>query len=338
MADDTHDSLAKALAGIVARQGEAVLEDRRKVTALLADTLPDSGRETRLLGIAVDNGAVRAISRARLDQVELEIDRHAQRIDRDLGVRKTIVVPVLRAVAYATGRGALPSMLPAIETTSQARANPRAAPASEDSWIGVSAGPAPAAPTPAAPPPSPAVLPQPAPAAAPAKQQPAPGAGSDPEPPASAAAPAPSPVTARKEPMGLGGWLIAWPVVVVAADWWLAERAVRLFNLINYCSSSRDTGDVRSELYLVTTLVIALALASLPVLWLHVRRVRSARIGSCLWLIACACLPAYEDGLRVCANARLRTSELEIGVPIVIAVVGVAYFLFSRRSRNTFVR
>src|SRR5690349_10050959 len=110
MADDVHDALAKALSHIRTRFGEGALQDRRRVLALLSDSLSGAQREIRLVGIAIDNGAAQAIGTARLDQVELEIDRYAQRVDADLGIRKAVMVPVLRAVAFASGRGTLPSM------------------------------------------------------------------------------------------------------------------------------------------------------------------------------------------------------------------------------------
>lgn len=136
MADDIHDALARALADIRTRLGENVLEDRRRVVALLSDNLPGAAREIRLMGIAIDNGAVQAIRTTRPDRVEFEIDRYAQRVDTDLGIRKAIMVPVLRAVAFATGRGALPS---------------GHAPA-EASWVGVTDAPAALlAPSPASP-------------------------------------------------------------------------------------------------------------------------------------------------------------------------------------------
>jgi hypothetical protein len=110
MADDIHDELAKALSDIRARLGEGALADRRKVVALLSDGLPRAQREIRLVGIAIDNGAAQAIATAPLDRVEFEIDRYAQRVDADLGIRKAVMVPVLRAVAFAARRGALPSL------------------------------------------------------------------------------------------------------------------------------------------------------------------------------------------------------------------------------------
>jgi hypothetical protein len=156
MADDIHDALAKTLADIRTRLGEGAFEDRRRVLALLSDMLPGANRQIRLLGIAIDNGAVRAIATSRQEQAALEIDRHAQRVDADLGIRKAIMVPVLRAVAYAVGRGFLPSTY-APEAASEVVVRPAAR---EEEWVGLAdetpPAPAPAVPKRASAPPPPA--------------------------------------------------------------------------------------------------------------------------------------------------------------------------------------
>jgi len=150
MAEDIHDALARTLADIRTRLGADAFEDRRRALALLSDMLPGATRQIRLLGIAFDNGAVRAIATARPDQAELEIDRHAQRVDAEIGVRKAIMVPVLHAVAYAAGRGGLPSSYTPIDPSVVVMhpAPPRQAPPPPP------VAPPPVAPPPAAPPPA----------------------------------------------------------------------------------------------------------------------------------------------------------------------------------------
>jgi hypothetical protein len=306
MADDIHDALAKALADIRTGLGEAALGDRRKVIALLSDTLPGAARQIRLVGIAIDNGAVHAIGAARLDRVEFEIDRHAQRADTDLGIRKAIMVPVLRAVAFATDRSALPSTYAPPDATSMV-VERRSAPA-EDSWVGVTEAP----PSQQAPPPAP----------------PVPSAPS----PARATAP-------RAEPTGLGGWLIVWPpallLLALGLGWIAVLGVARLISVLSAASHM-----VRVGLAVLPVAMAALAALSVVVLWLHFRRSRRARLAYCLWLLALGGLPWAADGTRLTymsGDVMLMPWWL-LYPPLVVTAVGLGYFLLSRRVRNTFVR
>jgi len=327
MADDTHDALARALADIRKRLGEGGLEDRRKVLALLSDTLPGAARQIRLVGIAIDNGAVRAIGTARLDRVDVEIDRHAQRVDNDLGIRKAIMVPVLRAVAFATDRSGLPSTYPPADAISMV-VDRRAPPPAEEAWVGVTELPAsrptlaPAPPPPAPPPVQPAPL---APAPSPVFQPP-------PVPPT----PQPAP---RAPPQGLGGWLIVWPPLLLLLALGIGYISVlgvaRLVSVL-----AEDMSYVQPGLIVMPLAMAALAALSAIVLWLHFSRSRRARIAYCLWLIALAGLPFAADGTRLTAmdNDYLLMPWWLVFPPLGLAVIGLAYFLFSRRVRNTFVR
>jgi hypothetical protein len=319
MPDDIHDTLARALADIGGRLGAAAFEDRRKVLALLADAMAGHNRQLRLLGIAFDNGAVRAIATARADQVDLEIDRHAQRVDADLGIRKSITVPVLRAVAFAAGRGGLPSLYAPAESSDVARP----APVPEESWIGVTRDP---------PSPAPVIAPPPgfAPAAAPAPQ-PAPLAPA----PSPSSPPAPQPA-ARPEPRGLGGWLIAWPVVLLLLGAVLGLVGVE--GVVTILAIARDGN---FQLLLPDLLILAPAMAvlgalALLLLWLHFRRSRRARLANGLWLIALAGLLVY--GTAFANQSAFFMPWWVAAPPLAVCVIGLGYFLRSRRARNTFVR
>ena len=319
MSEDIHDALAKTLAGIRQRLGEGGFGDRRKVLALLADALPGHNRQLRLLGIAFDNGAVQAIAASRRDQTALEIDRHAQRVDADIGIRKAIMVPVLRAVAYATDRGPLPSTYPSSPEVSEV-VDRRAAP--EESWVGLADEPPPP-PTP----PSPVVSAPPTPASVPA---PAPVAATTPPSPI----PAPGP-----ELKGLGGWLIAWMAWLVVAAIGLGGYGVmagmRLLDLL----FSDESMIINNGLIILPPALLALGIATLVVLLLVVRRSRYVRVAYCLWLVPMALLPIYADGLSLTAvDGDVIELGLLIAIPIAISIAGVVYFLRSRRVRNTFVR
>jgi hypothetical protein len=332
MAEDIHDALAKTLASIRQRLGAGAFDDRRKVLALLADMLPGHNRLVRLLGIAFDNGAVQAIASARREQAELEIDRHAQRVDADIGIRKAIMVPVLRAVAYAADRGALPSTYPAPQAESEV-VGQRAA--SEESWVGLADPPPPPAPAPAAPPraapaPTPPVAvapPTPAPAPAPVATPPVP-------PPAT-----PVPRVPGDAPKGLGGWLLAplaW--LVVSATGLIGCGLMTGSQLLDLLFSDEST-IIEPGLFILPPLLLALGIVTLVVLLLFVRRSSVTRLAYCLWLVPMAALPVYADGLRLTA---IDDDTIELGllvaIPIAISIAGVVYFLRSRRVRNTFVR
>ena len=333
MADDIHDLLARTLASIRQRLGEAAFEDRRKVLALLADAMPGNNRLLRLLGIAFDHGSVQAIAAARRDQAELEIDRHAQRVDADIGIRKTIMVPVLRAVAYAADRGALPSTYPLPAALSEV-VDQRAV--LEESWVGLADdAPPPSAPTlaptPAPPPPSAA----PAAPAAVIPPPPAPVPAATPvSPKPTSAMPAPGP-----EPKGIDRWLagwLAWLVVsAIGLGGYGVMTGIRLLNLV----FSDESMIVLPGLVILPPVLLALAIVTLVVLLLFVRRSRYARVAYCLWLVPMAALPFFANGLELTAivNDHISLGPL-VAIPIAISIAGIVYFVCSRRARNTFVR
>ena len=331
MSEDIHDTLAKTLAAIRQRLGEGAFDDRRKVLALLADAMPGHNRQLRLLGIAFDHGAVQAIAAARRDQAALEIDRHAQRVDADIGIRKAIMVPVLRAVAYAANRGALPSTYPPSPEVSQV-VDQRAAP--EESWVGLADDPPPA-PTPPPhaappPPPPPPVVSTPPPVPAPALVRVA-----TPAPPMAKLVPrAPG-----EEPKGVGGWLAAWLAWLILSALGLmgygVTSGIRLLDLL----FSDESMIVQGGLIVLPPLLLGLGIATFVVLLLFVRRSHYTRWAYCLWLVPMALLPIFADGLSLTA---IDGDTIELGpliaIPISISIGGVAYFLRSRRVRNTFVR
>jgi len=112
MAGQVYDALAEALLSLVKRAEDGKLTDRRRIAALLSDLVPDGGREIRVLMWAFDNALFDVIESAQADNVGLEIDRLAIRIENNLGARKDIAMGVLQAAAHALGRGPLPSAWP----------------------------------------------------------------------------------------------------------------------------------------------------------------------------------------------------------------------------------
>jgi hypothetical protein len=105
----TPDDFARELADLAHRFGPDGLNDRKRVVALLADRLTDAARDVRIVGVAIDNGAVVALRATAIDGIGVEIDRLAARIENHIGTPKALTLPILRALAYGLGRGALPS-------------------------------------------------------------------------------------------------------------------------------------------------------------------------------------------------------------------------------------
>ncbi|HEX2885545.1 rhodanese-like domain-containing protein [Vineibacter terrae] len=135
MAADSYDALAKVLRELPDRFGAAVFSDRRRVVSVLSDRVPEARREIKVLGSAIDDGVFDALSNARPEQIGLEIDRLAARIETNLGIRSDIALPVVRACAHGLGRGPLPS-----EYGMVAPAQPVSMPRQPDgSWVGGSA-------------------------------------------------------------------------------------------------------------------------------------------------------------------------------------------------------
>ena len=109
MADDQYDALAKVLAELPGRFGANVFSDRRRVVSVLSDRVPEARRDIRVIGSCIDDGIFDALASTRPDQVVFEIDRLAARIEGNLGIRKDIALPIVRACAHGLGRGPLPS-------------------------------------------------------------------------------------------------------------------------------------------------------------------------------------------------------------------------------------
>ncbi|MBM3962744.1 MAG: hypothetical protein FJ306_12710 [Planctomycetes bacterium] len=202
---------------------------------------------------------------------------------------------MLRAVAFASGRGGLPSTYAPPETT--AMAVEHKLPPAEASSVGLPDAPAPA--------PAPRLAPMP-------------GGG----------------------PTGLGGWLVIWPVALallaVGLGYIAALGFARLIDVLN----EYPMDVVRAGLVVLPLLMAAVAALSVVVLWLHIRRSRRARLGYGLWLLALGGLPWVADGTRLTVGVGdfMVLPWWLLYPPLGVTAVGLAYFLISRRVRNTFVR
>ncbi|MGE0426160.1 MAG: formylglycine-generating enzyme family protein [Reyranellaceae bacterium] len=96
--------------------------DRRRISGLLADTLPQADRERRVFAWALDDGMIDVLERAPRERMPVEIDRLKGRLEDKLGVREELALGVLRAAAHGLGLAPLPSVY------TPSRATPRGRP------------------------------------------------------------------------------------------------------------------------------------------------------------------------------------------------------------------
>ena len=134
MTDGNYDQLAHLLREFAERWGETAFTDRRRLISLLSDKLPDARRDIRVVSAAFDERVFETLARSRAEQVGMEIDRLAARLESNLGIRNDIALPVVKACAYGLGISPLPSTTTRMPPVSSTAGRPVA----DDSWVGVS--------------------------------------------------------------------------------------------------------------------------------------------------------------------------------------------------------
>ncbi len=127
------DRLATLLVELRGRLGPD-FTNRRRVVSLVADRLPEAGREIKVLGTAIDDGVLDTLEAARGGRLDLEIDRIATAFEARHGVRSDIAKPVVQAMAHALGLAGLPSAASGTTPPSM----PQMPAARQDDWVGAS--------------------------------------------------------------------------------------------------------------------------------------------------------------------------------------------------------
>jgi PQQ-dependent catabolism-associated CXXCW motif protein len=135
MDEPGYDELAKVLQEMAGRFGETAFSDRRRLVSLLSDRLPEARRDIKVVGAAVDEHVFETLTRARPEQLDLEIERMAAKLENGLGIRRDVATPVVQACAYGLSLGPLPSQAGAM-LNGGSGIGPAAV---DDSWVGVSA-------------------------------------------------------------------------------------------------------------------------------------------------------------------------------------------------------
>lgn len=105
-----YDQLGEALKAQRQRFGDTAFDNRRRMIALLADTLPDARREIRAVASALDEGAIEALTSVERRLLGMEMDRQADRLEQSVGLRADLARQVIRALAYALDLGPPPSV------------------------------------------------------------------------------------------------------------------------------------------------------------------------------------------------------------------------------------
>ncbi len=103
--DQSRSDVASAARLILARHGgPAIVSDRRRFAALLADHAPLARREIRVLGEALAIGAFANLVAAPRDQLSFEQARLTSRLETDLGLQRELAAWAIELIAeLATG-------------------------------------------------------------------------------------------------------------------------------------------------------------------------------------------------------------------------------------------
>ncbi len=103
------ERLHAAIRDLRARFGEEILADRRRLTGLLGDHVPEARREIRLIGLSMDDGLPAELRRLPADQLPLQVQRLATRLETHYGIggayARWAVAFWLRTLAIAPPEG-----------------------------------------------------------------------------------------------------------------------------------------------------------------------------------------------------------------------------------------
>lgn len=133
MSDAVYDDLAQTLAEVYTSYGKDVLDNRRRLNGVLADRMPDAKREIRVVLDAIEDGVLKELETVSTDQVGMQVDRLATRMESHRGIRLDLAQQVIAACGYALGVAKLPS-----EMFGKAQVGQFVSQGREDDWVGVS--------------------------------------------------------------------------------------------------------------------------------------------------------------------------------------------------------
>lgn len=112
------DELAEVLTQLRQRFGNEAFADRRRMLGFIADYLPESRREMRIVATLLDEGTVSALERCAPHLAGIEMDRQTERLESGTGMNSDIARQSIRAFAYAMEKGPKPSSYETIASAS----------------------------------------------------------------------------------------------------------------------------------------------------------------------------------------------------------------------------
>lgn len=110
IAPPPYDLIGEELRGFYQAEGRELWRNRSRLTGLLLDHQPELRREIRAVASAIEQGVARALGETERNLAALAIDRQANLMETEVGLRPEVARNVTRAIAHALDLGPLPSV------------------------------------------------------------------------------------------------------------------------------------------------------------------------------------------------------------------------------------
>lgn len=107
-----YDLLGAELRAFYQAEGQELWRNRSRLIGLLLDHQPELRREIRAVASAVEQGVARSLGETERNLAALTIDRQANLMETEVGLRPEVARNVTRAIAHALDLGPLPSVYP----------------------------------------------------------------------------------------------------------------------------------------------------------------------------------------------------------------------------------
>jgi hypothetical protein len=105
-----YDAIAAELRKLAESEGAELWRNRIRLTGLLLDHQPELRREIRAVVAAVEQGVAHALADTERSLSAIAIDRQANLLESESGLRPEIALNVTRTIAHALNLGPLPSV------------------------------------------------------------------------------------------------------------------------------------------------------------------------------------------------------------------------------------
>lgn len=105
-----YDLIGAELRSLYQAEGQQLWRNRSRLIGLLLDHQPELRREIRAVASAIEQGVARSLSETERNLAALAIDRQANLMETEVGLRPDVARNVTRAIAHALDLGPLPSV------------------------------------------------------------------------------------------------------------------------------------------------------------------------------------------------------------------------------------